>query len=267
MRTISSPGPPRSPIRPAGLGYGLAVPGPDADVQHLRAPACSSRRRSRSPDSRRQPRRRARHPGDLLAQRGPHVLLGHRDRHGSPPATDSVTLSNIHLDVGQHDSDRHGGPSDRRDLAGSRYPRHLRHDRQRGPRRRRRRPRSRRSSSASTIRRPERSPSPSPAAGFFVSGVGGNNTFALCLESGELFTRAPWAVVTVAGGTPRPPAPQRRRRRFPGQGHPLHRRRRGSRARCGPSSRLRRRARPRSRSAAPRMTPRRSRPVRTTGLA
>jgi len=34
-----------------------------------------------------------------------------------------------------------------------------------------------------------------------VSGVGGNNTFALCLESGETFTRAPWAVVTVPGGT------------------------------------------------------------------
>jgi len=38
-------------------------------------------------------------------------------------------------------------------------------------------------------------------AGFFVSGVGGNNTFALCLETGESFTRAPWAVVTAAGTT------------------------------------------------------------------
>lgn len=39
-------------------------------------------------------------------------------------------------------------------------------------------------------------------AGFFTSGVGGNNAFALCINSGEQFTRAPWAVVTVAGGTP-----------------------------------------------------------------
>jgi hypothetical protein len=39
-------------------------------------------------------------------------------------------------------------------------------------------------------------------AGFFVAGVGSNNTFALCLATGEVFTRAPWAVVTSSGGTP-----------------------------------------------------------------
>ena len=33
--------------------------------------------------------------------------------------------------------------------------------------------------------------------GFFVAGVGGNNTFGICYETGESFTRAPWAVVTV----------------------------------------------------------------------
>jgi len=38
--------------------------------------------------------------------------------------------------------------------------------------------------------------------GFFQSGVGGNNTFGLCITTGETFTRAPWAVVTAAGGTP-----------------------------------------------------------------
>jgi len=37
-------------------------------------------------------------------------------------------------------------------------------------------------------------------AGFFQSGVGSNNTFGLCIYSGETFTRAPWAVVTVPGG-------------------------------------------------------------------
>lgn len=34
-------------------------------------------------------------------------------------------------------------------------------------------------------------------AGFFVAGVGGNNTFAICPETGEAFTRAPWAVVVT----------------------------------------------------------------------
>lgn len=38
--------------------------------------------------------------------------------------------------------------------------------------------------------------------GFFQSGVGSNNTFALCIATGETFTRAPWAVVTNSGGTP-----------------------------------------------------------------
>jgi len=38
-------------------------------------------------------------------------------------------------------------------------------------------------------------------AGFFTAGVGGNNSFGLCLATGETFTRAPWAVVTVPGGT------------------------------------------------------------------
>src|SRR5439155_26634405 len=36
-------------------------------------------------------------------------------------------------------------------------------------------------------------------AGFFSAGLNSNNTFALCLITGETFTRAPWAVVT--GGT------------------------------------------------------------------
>jgi len=34
-------------------------------------------------------------------------------------------------------------------------------------------------------------------AGFFVAGLGGNNTFAICPKTGEAFTRAPWAVVTT----------------------------------------------------------------------
>jgi len=34
-------------------------------------------------------------------------------------------------------------------------------------------------------------------AGFFTAGLGGNNTFGLCLATGESFTRAPYAVVTV----------------------------------------------------------------------
>ena len=38
--------------------------------------------------------------------------------------------------------------------------------------------------------------------GFFVAGLGGNNTFAVCLATAEVFTFAPFAVVTVAGGTP-----------------------------------------------------------------
>jgi hypothetical protein len=33
--------------------------------------------------------------------------------------------------------------------------------------------------------------------GFFQSGLGSNNTFAKCIETGEVFTRAPWAVVTA----------------------------------------------------------------------
>ena len=32
--------------------------------------------------------------------------------------------------------------------------------------------------------------------GFFVAGIGGNNTFAICPLTGETFTRAPWAVIT-----------------------------------------------------------------------
>jgi len=35
------------------------------------------------------------------------------------------------------------------------------------------------------------------AAGFFTDGTGSNNAFALCLRTGETFTRAPFAVVTV----------------------------------------------------------------------
>jgi hypothetical protein len=37
--------------------------------------------------------------------------------------------------------------------------------------------------------------------GFFQTGAGSNNTFGLCIYTGETFTRAPWAVVTNAGGT------------------------------------------------------------------
>jgi hypothetical protein len=33
--------------------------------------------------------------------------------------------------------------------------------------------------------------------GFFAAGLGSNNTFGLCLVTGETFTRAPWAVVTT----------------------------------------------------------------------
>jgi hypothetical protein len=33
--------------------------------------------------------------------------------------------------------------------------------------------------------------------GFFQSGISSNNTFAKCIETGEIFTRAPWAVVTT----------------------------------------------------------------------
>jgi len=40
------------------------------------------------------------------------------------------------------------------------------------------------------------------AAGFFTAGGGSNNTFAICLATGEIWTFAPFAVVTVAGGTP-----------------------------------------------------------------
>jgi hypothetical protein len=32
--------------------------------------------------------------------------------------------------------------------------------------------------------------------GFFVAGIGGNNTFAICPLTGETFIRAPWAVIT-----------------------------------------------------------------------
>jgi len=34
-------------------------------------------------------------------------------------------------------------------------------------------------------------------AGFFTGGTGSNNVFGLCILSGEAFTRAPWAIVTV----------------------------------------------------------------------
>jgi hypothetical protein len=37
--------------------------------------------------------------------------------------------------------------------------------------------------------------------GFFVAGAGSNNTFGLCIQTGETWTRAPWAVVTAGNLT------------------------------------------------------------------
>lgn len=37
--------------------------------------------------------------------------------------------------------------------------------------------------------------------GFFQAGLGSNNTFAVCLQTGEVFTTAPTATVTAGGGT------------------------------------------------------------------